>query len=140
MLISQCHFDGPPYRTHGSSPGPAGAGGLPEAHGPPKVHGHRGRCPPCPPLTAALNGYENNYLLVFIVLNNIFANVFVKKTCASPTKSLTARHWLNVTWLSLLIASVYSARKKIIIFQNSNAIVEHHTTSCTIIVLASTLN
>ena len=28
----------------------------------------------------------------FIVLNNFFANVCVKKNCASPTKSFTARH------------------------------------------------
>ena len=31
--------------------------------------------------------------LSFIVLNNFFANMCVKKNCASPTKSLTARHW-----------------------------------------------
>ena len=30
----------------------------------------------------------------FIVLNNFFANMRVKKNCASPTKNLTARHWL----------------------------------------------
>ena len=31
--------------------------------------------------------------LSFIVLNNFFASMCVKKNCASPTKSLTARHW-----------------------------------------------
>ena len=31
--------------------------------------------------------------LSFIVVNNFFANMCVKKNCASPTKSLTARHW-----------------------------------------------
>ena len=30
--------------------------------------------------------------LSFIVLNNFFANMCLKKNCASPTKSLTARH------------------------------------------------
>ena len=44
MLTSQCHFDGPPSRAHGPSAGPT------EANGPPKVHGPRGHCPPCPPL------------------------------------------------------------------------------------------
>ena len=32
--------------------------------------------------------------LSFIVLNNFFANMCVKKNCASPTKSVTARHWV----------------------------------------------
>ena len=31
--------------------------------------------------------------LSFIVLNHFFANMCVKKNCASPTESLTARHW-----------------------------------------------
>ena len=35
--------------------------------------------------------------LSFIVLNNFFANMSVKKNCASPTKSLTARHCYLVT-------------------------------------------
>ena len=38
MLISQYHFDGP-----------AEANSLPEARGPPKVHGPRGHCTPLPP-------------------------------------------------------------------------------------------
>ena len=48
MLISQCHFDGPPLELMGPYAGPAEANGLPEAHGPSKVHGPRGHCTPCP--------------------------------------------------------------------------------------------
>ena len=48
MLISSVILMGPA--------GPAQANGLPEAyetlHGPPKVHGPRGHCSPCPPLGA----------------------------------------------------------------------------------------
>ena len=47
MLISQCHFDGPP-RAQNPSAGPAEANGLLEVHGP------RGHCTPCPPLLVAL--------------------------------------------------------------------------------------
>ena len=32
------------------------------------AHGPRGHCPPAPPVSAALNGYENNYLLVIYCL------------------------------------------------------------------------
>ena len=38
--------------------------------------------------------------LSFIVLNNFFANMCVKKNCASPTKSLAARHCLLVSKLA----------------------------------------
>ena len=31
--------------------------------------------------------------LSFIILNNFFANMCVKKSCVSPTGILTARHW-----------------------------------------------
>ena len=34
--------------------------------------------------------------LLFIVLNKFFAKMCLKKNCASPTRSLTARHWYNV--------------------------------------------
>ena len=44
--------------------------------------------------------------LSFIVLNNFFANMSVKKNCASPTKSLTARHWLTVTSMLQLNCNV----------------------------------
>ena len=43
-----------PSRAHGPSAGPDEANVLPEAHGPPKVHGPRGHCTPCPPLSVAL--------------------------------------------------------------------------------------
>ena len=39
--------------------------------------------------------------LSFTVLSNFFANMRVKKTCASPTKNLTARHWSG-PWLKLV--------------------------------------
>ena len=39
-----------PSRAHGPSARPVEANGLPEAHGPPKVHGLRVHCTPCPPL------------------------------------------------------------------------------------------
>ena len=49
MLTSQCHFDRLPRALE-----PTEANGLPKAKGPPhvppKVHGPRGHCPPCPPL------------------------------------------------------------------------------------------
>ena len=61
MLISQCHFDGPPSEARGLSTGPPETNGRmmgpPEAHGPPKVHRPRGHCPPCPPLGGP--GYTN---------------------------------------------------------------------------------
>ena len=44
-----------PSRANGPSAGPAEANGLPEAHGlAPKVHGLRGHCTTCPPLSVAL--------------------------------------------------------------------------------------
>ena len=49
MLISKCHSDG-------LFTGPAETSGLPEAHGPPKVHEPRGHCTPLPPLSVALRG------------------------------------------------------------------------------------
>ena len=68
MLISQCHVDGP-----------AEADGLPEAHGPPKVHGPRGHSPPCPPSRRPWMAIKTIICLSFIVLNNFFANMSVKK-------------------------------------------------------------
>ena len=62
MLISQCHFDGP-----AEADGLPEVHGPPKAHGPPKFHGLRGHSPPAP-LSAALNGYKNNYLLVIYCL------------------------------------------------------------------------
>ena len=57
MLISQCVISMGLTRTHGPSAGPVEANGIPEAygplHGPSKVHGPRGHCPPAP-LSAAL--------------------------------------------------------------------------------------
>ena len=38
---------------------------------------------------------KTNICLSFIVLNN-FLQTSVKKNCASPTKSLTARHWSKI--------------------------------------------
>ena len=42
-----------------------------------------------------LMALKTTICLSFIVLNNFFANMCVKKNCASPTKSLTARHWTS---------------------------------------------
>ena len=81
-----------PSRAHG----PVEADDLPEAHGPPKVHGPRGHSPPAP-LSAALNGYKNNYLLVIYCLKKFFCEHECEKKCASPTKSLTACHCYLVT-------------------------------------------
>ena len=47
MLISQCHFDGPPLELMGPLLGPLKP--TAEAYGPPKAHGPRGHWPPCPP-------------------------------------------------------------------------------------------
>ena len=44
--------------------------------------------------SSSLMAMKTIICLSFIVLNNFFANMCVKKNCASPTKSLTARHWL----------------------------------------------
>ena len=85
MLISQCHVDGP-----------AEADGLPEAHGPPKVHGPRGHSPPCPLSRRPWMAIKTIICLSFIVLNNFFCEHECKKNCASPTKSLTAHHWLKL--------------------------------------------
>ena len=85
-----------PSRAHG----PAEADGLPEAqgppkaHGPPEVHGPRGHSPFWAPSWRPLLAIKTIICLSFIVLNSFFANMSVKKNCASPTKSLTARHWL----------------------------------------------
>ena len=43
-----------PSRAHGPSAGPAEANGLPETHGPPKVHRLRGHCTPLPPFSVTL--------------------------------------------------------------------------------------
>ena len=65
---------------------------LPEAYGPPKVHRPQGHSPPCPPSRRPWKDIKTIICLSFIVLNNFFANMSVKKNCASPTKSLTACH------------------------------------------------
>ena len=62
------------------------AGHTKQLHGPNVAHGPRVGQP-------WFNGYENNYLLVIHCLKYFFANKCVKKNCASPVKSLTARHW-----------------------------------------------
>ena len=57
MLIPEYHFDGP-SEAHGPSAGPPETNRSldepPEAHGPPKLHGSWGHCPPLPPLSVTL--------------------------------------------------------------------------------------
>ena len=84
MLISQCHFNGPPLELMGRLNPTA----FLKPMDPLKSMG-TGVILPLPPFSAALKSYKNNYLLVIYCL--------VKKNCASPTKSLTARHCYLVT-------------------------------------------
>ena len=63
MLISQCHFDGLPLELIGSLKPTA----FLKPMGPLKFMGP-GVILPLAPLSAALNGYKNNYLLVIYCL------------------------------------------------------------------------
>ena len=75
MLISQCHFDGPPLELMGPLKptaflrpmGPLKPMDPLKPMGPLKSMGP-GVILPLPPLSAALNGYKNNYLFVIYCL------------------------------------------------------------------------
>ena len=63
MLISQCHFDGPPLELMG----PLNPTAFLKPMGPLKSMGPGVIIPPAP-LSAALNSNKNNYLLVIYCL------------------------------------------------------------------------
>ena len=66
------------------------AGHTKQLRGPNVAHGPRVGQP-------SLMAMKTIICLSFIVENNFFANMCVKKNCASPTKSLTARHCNRTT-------------------------------------------
>ena len=92
-----------PFRAHG----PAEADGLPEAHGPPKILGPRDYSPPLPPLSAAMNSYKNNYLLVIYCLKQFFCkHECEKKLCLTNQKPHSTSLASFTAWTKPLALSV----------------------------------
>ena len=93
ILISQCLVDGPPLEHMG----PLSSTWARWSRRPSWSPWAPGSFSPCPPSRRLWMAIKTINCLSFIVLNNFFANMSVKKNCASPTKSLTARHCYLVT-------------------------------------------